>query len=83
MSKRALTVTREQNFPEWYQAAVRDGDMVAAWLKSEQETTLKHLYREGSRVRLQPANRTMRPIETDASNVEVQGKVIAAIRALP
>ncbi len=27
MSKRALTVTREQNFPEWYQAVVRDGDM--------------------------------------------------------
>ena len=27
MSKRALSVTREQNFPEWYQAAVRDGDM--------------------------------------------------------
>ena len=27
MSKRALTVTREQDFPEWYQAAVRDGDM--------------------------------------------------------
>jgi prolyl-tRNA synthetase len=27
MSKRALPITREQNFPEWYQAAVRDGDM--------------------------------------------------------
>jgi prolyl-tRNA synthetase len=27
MSKRALSITREQNFPEWYQAAVRDGDM--------------------------------------------------------
>jgi len=27
MSKRALTISREQNFPEWYQAAVRDGDM--------------------------------------------------------
>ncbi len=27
MSKRALAVTREQSFPEWYQAAVRDGDM--------------------------------------------------------
>lgn len=27
MSKRALSVTREQNFPEWYQAVVRDGDM--------------------------------------------------------
>ncbi len=27
MSKRALSVTREQNFPDWYQAIVRDGDM--------------------------------------------------------
>ena len=27
MSKRALSITREQNFPEWYQAVVRDGDM--------------------------------------------------------
>ncbi|HMN36296.1 MAG TPA: proline--tRNA ligase [Hyphomicrobium sp.] len=27
MSKRALSITREQSFPEWYQAAVRDGDM--------------------------------------------------------
>jgi prolyl-tRNA synthetase len=27
MSKRALTVSREQNFPEWYQTVVRDGDM--------------------------------------------------------
>jgi prolyl-tRNA synthetase len=27
MSKRALSVTREQSFPDWYQAVVRDGDM--------------------------------------------------------
>ena len=27
MSKRALPVLREENFPEWYQAVVRDGDM--------------------------------------------------------
>jgi len=27
MSKRALSISREQSFPEWYQAAVRDGDM--------------------------------------------------------
>jgi repressor LexA len=63
-------------------AEVRDGDMVAAWLKSEQETTLKRLYREGSRVRLQPANPTMEPIYTPASNVEVQGKVILVMRQL-
>jgi repressor LexA len=59
-----------------------DGDMVAAWLKSEQEATLKKYYREGDRVRLQPANATMEPIYTDARNVEVQGKVIAAIRPM-
>ena len=59
------------------QAATADnGDMVAAWLKREQEVTLKKLYREGSRVRLQPANESMKPIYTDADNVEVQGKVL-------
>jgi repressor LexA len=62
--------------------AARDGDMVAAWLKREQEATLKHLHREGPRVRLQPANQAMQPIYTDADNVEVQGRVIGAIRAL-
>jgi repressor LexA len=63
-------------------SAVRDGDMVAAWLKKEQEATLKKFYREGERVRLQPANVTMEPIYTDARNVEVQGKVIGVTRAV-
>ena len=62
--------------------SARDGEMVAAWLKKEQEATLKKFYREGERIRLQPANETMEPIYTDASNVEIQGKVIAAIRPL-
>ncbi|MBI1885058.1 MAG: transcriptional repressor LexA [Chloroflexi bacterium] len=61
-------------------AAAADGEMVAAWLKQEQEATLKKLYREGSRVRLQPANATMQPIYTEAGNVEVQGKVVTVIR---
>jgi repressor LexA len=61
-------------------SAARDGDMVAAWLKNEQEATLKKFFREGDRVRLQPANATMDPIYTDASNVEVQGKVIHVSR---
>jgi len=59
---------------------VNNGDMVAVWLKEEQETTLKKFYREGNRVRLQPANPTMRPIYTNASNVDVQGKVMVVIR---
>lgn len=61
---------------------VNNGDMVAVWLKEEGETTLKRFYREGNRVRLQPANPTMQPIYTPASNVEVQGKVVVVIRQL-
>jgi repressor LexA len=53
-----------------------DGDMVAVWLKREQETTLKKLYHEGERIRLQPANDAVKPIYTEPDNVEVQGKVL-------
>jgi repressor LexA len=56
-----------------------DGDMIAAWLKDEEEATLKKIYVEDGKVRLQPANVTMQPIYTDAGNVEVQGRVLATI----
>ncbi len=59
---------------------VRDGDMVAVWLRREGEVTLKKIYREGDQVRLQPANQAMGPIYTDADNVEVQGRVVMVIR---
>ncbi len=59
---------------------VSDGDMVAVWLRTRQETTLKHIYHEGNRVRLQPANSTMQPIYVPAHEVEVQGRVVAALR---
>ena len=62
--------------------SAQNGDMVAAWLKREQEATLKKFYREGEKVRLQPANETMKPLYTDADNVEVQGRVIGAIRPI-
>ncbi|TMB97075.1 MAG: transcriptional repressor LexA [Chloroflexi bacterium] len=61
----------------------QDGDMIAAWLKREQEATLKKFYREGKRVRLQPKNKSMQPIYTDADNVEIQGKVIGLRRLHP
>ncbi len=64
-------------------STAQDGDMVAAWLKREEEATLKRIFREGPQVRLQPANEAMQPIRTDADNVEVQGRVIGAIRAIP
>ncbi|MBN1376230.1 MAG: repressor LexA, partial [Dehalococcoidia bacterium] len=61
---------------------VENGDMVAAWLKNEEEVTLKRIYRENSQIRLQPANAQMQPIISDATNVDVQGRVVAVIRTL-
>ncbi len=60
--------------------AIKNGDVVAVWLKNEQEVTLKKLYVEDDRVRLQPCNPYMMPMYQPAENVEVQGRVIAVIR---
>ncbi|HLF70854.1 MAG TPA: transcriptional repressor LexA [Dehalococcoidia bacterium] len=57
-------------------ASADNGDMVAVWLKDREETTLKKIYYEGDRVRLQPANSTMEPIYAKPADVEVQGKVL-------
>jgi len=57
------------------------GEVVAAWIVDRGETTLKKYYPEGARVRLQPMNSTMEPIYEDADNVEVQGRLVATIRA--
>jgi repressor LexA len=61
---------------------VNNGETAVAWLKEEEETTLKKFYAEGSQVRLQPANSTMDPIYCAADNVEVRGKVVSVIRQL-
>ena len=61
----------------------QNGDMVAVWLRDKEETTLKYIYREGARVRLQPANPTMDPIIIEnPENLEVQGKVMLVVRQL-
>ncbi len=59
-----------------------NGDMVAAWIVDQEETTLKRFFLEdeGRSVRLQPANPTMQPFFHDPSNVEIRGRVIAVIR---
>ncbi len=65
-----------------YANTADNGEMVAAWLKEEKEATLKRIYREQERIRLQPANVQMQPIYVAPENVEIQGKVIAVIRRL-
>jgi len=65
-----------------YVSSVENGDMVAVWLKAEQEVTLKRFFAEPNRIRLEPANRQMKPIYTTPDNVEIQGKVVAVIRRI-
>lgn len=59
------------------QPSVEDGE-VAVSLFDDGSATLKRLYRDGHRVRLEPANSAMSPILVD--RVTVQGKVIGLIR---
>ena len=55
-----------------------NGEMVVANVNGE--VTLKRLYREGERVRLQPANSMMSPIFAAARDVAVQGVVVGLMR---
>ena len=55
-----------------------NGEMVVANVNGE--VTLKRLYKEGERVRLQPANSLMNPIYADARDVAVQGVVVGLMR---
>ena len=64
------------------QATCENGETVAVWLKDQKETTLKRLYFEGDRVRLEPANLTMEPIYTPANNVEIQGRLVTVLRSV-
>ena len=64
-----------------------NGDIVVALLMNQAPTgegiaTLKRLYRERDRVRLQPANAAMEPIYVDPNHLRVQGKVVSVIRNL-
>jgi repressor LexA len=59
---------------------VRDGDIVVA-LVSNCETTLKRFYREpDGYVRLQPANAAVSPVVVPASEVQIQGRLLAVLR---
>ena len=59
-------------------ALADNGEMVVANVNGE--VTLKRLYREGERVRLQPANSMMSPIYAAARDVAVQGVVVGLMR---
>jgi repressor LexA len=65
-----------------YVNTVENGEMAAVWLRVEKEATLKKVYVESDRVRLQPANSQMRSIYAAPDNIEIQGRVIAVLRQI-
>jgi repressor LexA len=65
------------------QQDARDGEIVVALAgddESADEATVKTLYRDGGRVRLQPENSALEPLYP--SNVQILGRVVGVFRSL-
>ena len=56
-----------------------NGDIVVALVEGS-ETTLKYFFKEGDKIRLQPANSALKPIIVPAQDVQIQGRVIGSLR---
>jgi len=57
----------------------RDGEIVVA-LVNGSDATLKRMFREGDKIRLQPSNSAMTPIVVAAATMQIQGRVIGVLR---
>lgn len=66
-------IVRKQNTAE-------EGDIVVALI--EDEATLKIFHREGRRIRLDAANRKMKPIYVEKGEFRIQGKVVGLQRKI-
>jgi repressor LexA len=66
------------------QPTAENGEIVVALIRDESNpegnATLKRLYRESGRVRLQPRNPDMAPIYVSPEHLTIQGKVVSVIR---
>lgn len=63
------------------QSTANNGDMVAAWLPDNNETTLKHFFKDNAEeIRLEPANPAYDTIMVHPANCEIKGKVLSVIR---
>jgi repressor LexA len=56
-----------------------DGQTVVALVDAE-NVTLKKLYRDGDKIRLQPANQALLPIILESDRVKIQGVVVGVMR---
>ena len=57
----------------------QNGETVIALIDGE-SSTLKKFYREGNRIRLQPANPDLTPLYVDEAQLQVQGVVVGVMR---
>jgi repressor LexA len=60
--------------------SARNGEQVVALLDTG-EATLKRFYKEGGKIRLQPANKTMEPRIVEVGRCKIQGVVIGVLRS--
>lgn len=60
-------------------AQPRNGEMVIALVDGE-NATLKKFYREGKRIRLQPANPELQPLHFFEDRLKIQGVVVGVMR---
>ncbi len=67
-------VVRQQN-------EAKDGEIIVAGIPGE-EATVKTFTRQGSRIVLHPANSRLAPMEFDANDVTIFGKVVTVLRRL-
>jgi repressor LexA len=65
-----------------YTEQVENGQTAAVRVIDRNEVTLKKIYFEGDKVRLQPANPTMEAWTEDAANIQVQGRVVGVVRSM-
>jgi repressor LexA len=57
-----------------------NGEMIAAWMIHDEETTLKHFYKDKNQIRLEPANPLYKTITCKPDELQIQGRVVMVFR---
>ena len=57
-----------------------DGDMVAVWIKSDNATTFKRIYKLDNKIKLEPMNKNMKAFFVNPNDFNVQGRLVTSIR---
>jgi repressor LexA len=64
------------------QSEARKGDVVVAGIPGDEATVKTYNGRKGSKITLLPSNPRLKPMELDAADVTIYGKVVTVLRRL-